>query len=80
MHTETLMVRTVRIAFFFCVVAHTIFFLLSLYREKTCKLHVRTTKGADKPAYPRSLINAFNGRYLEAIITQAVCKNPLFLG
>ena len=28
---------------FFCVVAHTILFLFPLYREKTCKLHVRLT-------------------------------------
>ena len=37
-------------------------------REKTCLLWFANNKGADQPAHPRSLINAFVIRFLESNI------------
>ena len=38
-------------------------------REKTCLRGFANNKGADQPAYPRSLISAFVIRLLETIIS-----------
>ena len=78
-HTETLTVRTVRITIF-CVVAHTIFFYFPFCKIvwgnylprfniwasswENLRTACANNKGADKPAHPRNLINAFVIRYL----------------
>ena len=39
-------------------------------REKTCSRGIANNKGADQPAYPRSLISAFVNHLLESIISR----------
>ena len=47
--------------------------------EKNCLRWFANNKGADQPAYPRSLVSPFVIRYLEGIVAKlAQCKIPLF--
>ena len=43
--------------------------------EKPCLMLCTNNKGADKPAHPRSLISAFDGRCLDGILITVLAKS-----
>ena len=46
-----------------------IYYLCEPGHEKMCLMSYANNKGADQPAHPRSLINAFVSRWLDSIIS-----------
>ena len=50
------------------IVLHQILLKYGPRREKTCLRRFANNTGADQPAHPRSLINAFVIRFLESVI------------